>query len=224
MKLHANAAARSESAGGWSCRVVEQGWSLTKAAEAAGVSERTVLEVGRALPRRGRGRAAGSLLGAAVDPASHAGGARRGDRAAAPAADDRRGDRDVSGDGALDGLGGADADRAGQAQPPGAARAAQPLRAPPRRASCCTSTSRSSGGSPAPGTASPATAPARTPTRRARRHGERRRAGSSCTSASTTPPAWPTSRSSPTRRPPPPSRFLRRAVAFYAATASPSSA
>ena len=39
------------------------------------------------------------------------------------------------GDGALDGLGGPDADRAGQAQPARAARAAQPLRAPaPRRA------------------------------------------------------------------------------------------
>ena len=39
----------------------------------------------------------------------------------------------MSGDGALDGLGGAGADRVGQALPARAARAAQPLRAPPRR-------------------------------------------------------------------------------------------
>ena len=53
-----------------------------------------------------------------------------------------------------------------------------------------------------PGTAS--TASAATPAQaRRRRPRPRRSAGSSCTSASTTPPAWPTSRSCPTRRPPP---------------------
>ena len=41
MKLHANAALSFRQRRRMVCRVVEQGWSLTKAAEAAEVSERT---------------------------------------------------------------------------------------------------------------------------------------------------------------------------------------
>ena len=52
-------------------RVVEQGWTLAAAAEAAGVSVRTCSKWLGALPRRGRGGVVGSLLGAAFDPSSH---------------------------------------------------------------------------------------------------------------------------------------------------------
>ena len=41
MKLHANAALSLTQRRRMACRVVEQGWSLTKAAEAAEVSQRT---------------------------------------------------------------------------------------------------------------------------------------------------------------------------------------
>ena len=48
MKLHANAALSLNQRRRMVCRVVEQGWSLTKAAEAAEVSERTCAKwVGR---------------------------------------------------------------------------------------------------------------------------------------------------------------------------------
>ena len=76
-----------------------------------------------------------------VDPAPHAGGARRGDRAAAQVADDRRGDRVLSGDGALDRLGrllrSGSASSRGWSRPsrPTATSAAMP-------ASWCTSTSK----------------------------------------------------------------------------------
>ena len=133
MKLHANAPLGPKGRLTMVLRVLERGWSLTEAAEAAGVSERTCAQVGRALPGRGRGRAAGPLLGAAVGPAPHPServeaivALRRLRMTGAEIAD-------VSGDGALDGLGGAAAGRAGQAPPAGAARAAQPLRAPPGR-------------------------------------------------------------------------------------------
>ena len=68
-------------------------------------------------------------------PTAAARRAGRGDRGAAAAADDRRRDRRVPGDGALDRLAVAEADRARQALAARAARAAQPLRAKaPRRA------------------------------------------------------------------------------------------
>jgi hypothetical protein len=63
---------------------------------------------------------------------THLGGVGRSDRAA-QAADDRRRDRLLFGAGALDGLSGAAAGRPRQALAPGAARAAEPLRALPRR-------------------------------------------------------------------------------------------
>ena len=173
------------------------------------------LEVAARVPRRGRAGLARSLLGAAARPAPHRRGAGRGDRRAAAVADDGGGDRRVPGDGALDGLGGADADRARQALAAGAARAAEPLRA--QRAGRAAPHRRQEARSdrPAPGTASPATAARRT---------REASAGSSCTSASTTPPAWPTSRCSPTRRPRPRPASCAARSPSTAATGSPSSA
>ena len=46
MKLHANAKLGPKGRLVMCRRVVEEGWSLTKAAEAAGVSERTCRQVG----------------------------------------------------------------------------------------------------------------------------------------------------------------------------------
>ena len=182
-------------------RVIEQGWTLAAAAEAAGVSERTCAK----WLARYRGEGPAGLVDRSSapqrDPASHARGPRRGDRGAAPAADDRRRDRAVSRDGALDRLGGARPDRAGQALAAGAARAAEPLSSAAAPASWCTSTSRSSAAS---GRRRPPRHRPRQPRASRRRHGAARAAGSTCTSASTTPPAWPTSRCSPTSRPPPP--------------------
>ena len=75
-------------------RVLEQGWSRTEAAEAAGVSGTHLLEAeDHARPGRGPGRAAGRLVGAEVDPAPHAGlSSCPGDSVlVAAAADDGRG-------------------------------------------------------------------------------------------------------------------------------------
>ena len=63
MKLHANAALSPNGVGGW-CSGGRAGLVVDAAAEAAGVSERTCSQVGAPLAGRGRGRAAGSLLGA----------------------------------------------------------------------------------------------------------------------------------------------------------------
>ena len=205
MKVHANAPLGPKGRLTMVRRVVEQGWSLTEAAEAAGVSERTCSK----WVARYRAEGEAGLLDRSSAPRSiphrTPDELRRGDRRAAPAADDRRGDRRVPGDGALDGLGGAEADRAGQAlrleppEPPNRYERRQPgelihidvkkLGRDPDGAGHRVTGHR----------AQPDRQPPTPPARRARR------AGSSCTSASTTPPAWPTSRSSPTRRPPPPS-------------------
>jgi len=76
MKVHANAPLGPKGRETMVLRVLEQGWSRAEAAEAAGVSDPHLLEVDQALPGRGCGRAAGPLVGAAVDPAPHAGRAR----------------------------------------------------------------------------------------------------------------------------------------------------
>src|SRR5215212_4297156 len=105
MKLHANAALSLNQRRRMVRRVVEQGWSLTKAAEAAEVSGRTCSKwVGRYLAEGEAGLLA--RASAAISIAPHARGSRRGDRGAAPVADDRRGDRVLFGDGALDRVGG----------------------------------------------------------------------------------------------------------------------
>ena len=74
MKLHANAA-QPEQRERMVLRVVERGWSITKAAEAAEVSGRTCSKwFGRY--RAEGGRAEGSLLGARSGGQSH----RRADK------------------------------------------------------------------------------------------------------------------------------------------------
>ena len=130
MKLHANAPLGPKGRLIMVRRVLEEGWSLTEAAEAAGVSERTAGKWVAPLPRRRRGGPARPQLGARRGPQR----APPEDRVEAIAALRRlrmTGPEiaELLGDGALDGLGGAEADRPGQAQPPGAAGAAQPLRA-----------------------------------------------------------------------------------------------
>lgn len=57
-----------------------------------------------------------------------------------------------------------------------------------------------------------------------RKDGKRTVGWSSSTSASTTPPGWPTSRCSPTRKPPPPSLSCAARSRFTVATGSPSNA
>ena len=58
MKLHANAALSLNHRRRMVRRVVEHGWSLTKAAEAAELSERTCSKWVERLPRRGGGGSA----------------------------------------------------------------------------------------------------------------------------------------------------------------------
>jgi hypothetical protein len=58
MKLHANAALSLNRRRLLCPRVVDERWTLTKAAEAAEVSVPLRSQVGRALPGRGRARAA----------------------------------------------------------------------------------------------------------------------------------------------------------------------
>ena len=64
MKLHANAALSLRQRERMVRRVLEQGWSITKAAEAAEVSDQTCSKWVASLPGRGIGRAVGSLVGA----------------------------------------------------------------------------------------------------------------------------------------------------------------
>ena len=64
MKLHANAALSLRQRERMVRRVVEQGWSITKAAAAAEVSERPAAKWVRRYRAEGELRAAGSLLGA----------------------------------------------------------------------------------------------------------------------------------------------------------------
>ena len=125
MKLHANARLSVKGRELLVDRMLIQGWSLTQAAEAAGVSERTARKWWLATAQRARG-----LLDRSSAPVRVANRteerACRGDRGAAAAADDRRGDRRGARDGALDGVGDPHADRDGQARPagPGARRSA----------------------------------------------------------------------------------------------------
>ena len=63
MKLHANARTCPNSRRLLVERIEEEGWSLTAAAEAAGVSERSAAQVAGSLAGRGRGGAAGPQLG-----------------------------------------------------------------------------------------------------------------------------------------------------------------
>jgi leucine-zipper of insertion element IS481 len=105
-------------------RVLEQGWSLKAAAEAAGFSERTGPQVAFPLPHGGRGGADRPLLGPPGGAQPHPRGPRPGDRRTEATALHRTGDRRGAFDGHLDRLGGAKTDQARQAQPSRAARAA----------------------------------------------------------------------------------------------------
>ena len=145
MDLHGNAALSWSGRRELARRVVDEGWTLTAAAEAAGVSVRCARKwVGRY--RAGDRRLRRSLIGAAAGRESHAAGPGRGDRAAAPVADDRGRDRRDAGDAALDRLGGAQAHRDRPARPD-RARARRSATSARGRASSSTSTSRSSAAS-----------------------------------------------------------------------------
>ncbi len=115
MKVHANAPLGPKGRLTMVLRVVEHGWSLTQAAAAAGVSERTC----RKWVERYRVEREAGLLDRSSAPRSvpH----RTPDELVEVIVmlrrlpDDRGRDRVLPGDGALDGLGGASARRAGQA-------------------------------------------------------------------------------------------------------------
>src|SRR6478735_11891509 len=127
MKIHANARTCPNSRKLLVKRVEEENWSLMVAAEAAGISERSARkwlsrwraegEAGlvdrSSAPRRVPSRLPADRLGAI--------------EALRRPADDRGRDRRGAQHGALDRLQVAGANRTGQAQPPGAARAAQSL-------------------------------------------------------------------------------------------------
>ena len=97
MKLHGNARTCPHSRRLIAVRVLEQGWTLAQAAEAAGASVRTARS---GLPATGQ-RERRVSLDRSSEPLSvaesHPGGAGRGDRVAAPVADDGGGDRGVLG-------------------------------------------------------------------------------------------------------------------------------
>jgi transposase IS481 family protein/integrase-like protein len=131
MKLHANARTCPHSRRLAVERVLEQGWTLAAAAEAAGVSVRSLSK----WLRRFREEGEQGLFDRSSAP--HRVPSRTPEERVAVIAGlrrlrlqrgrDRRGARDA----AVDRLGGADPDRARPAVAAGAARAAEPLRAPP---------------------------------------------------------------------------------------------
>ena len=205
MKLHANAPLGPKGRATMVRRVIEEGIALTEAAEAAGVSERTAGKWVRRYRAEGEAGLLDRSSAPQARPQRHPGRAGRGDRRPAASADDRPRDRRDPGDGDLDGLGGAEADRSGQALPPGAPGADPPLRAS-RPGELIHIDVKKLGRIGPQGAGHRvlgrnwAKKAGHAPTQRGRR---RRPAGSGSTSASTTPPAWPTSRSCPTRRRPP---------------------
>ena len=223
MKMHANARLSLKGRELLVDRVENAGWSLSAAAEAAGISDRTA----RRWIARYRTEGPGGLLDSSSAPRGrrepNRGAACRGDRCAQAVADDRRGDRRVPRDGALDRVRDPDPDRAGQAGPP----------RPGARATLRTSTTgradphRHQEARSYPGHGHAVTGNRAQHARRTRVGNDGRllgtAGGSSFTSRSTTPPDWPTSRYSPTRK------RSRRSGSFAAlsltspATASPSS-
>ena len=147
MKLHANARTCPNSRRLIVRRIEEEGWSLAAAAEAAGVSERT------AAKWLGRWRAEGEagLLDRSSAPSRRPtqlpGRPRAGDRGAEKAADDRRRDRRVPGDGALDRLAVAASGSASASARASSRPSPRTATSESARASSSTSTSKSSGGS-----------------------------------------------------------------------------
>ena len=128
MKLHANHRTCPSSRVLICRRVLEEGWTLAQAAEAAGAAA-----YGAKWLKRYRDGDRELLDRRRVRGAARAGCRRSGagDRGAAAAVDDGGGDRGGPRVAALDRLAVAEADRARQALAARAARAAQPLRAPP---------------------------------------------------------------------------------------------
>jgi len=126
MKLHANARTCPHSRRLAVDRVEREGWTLAAAAEAAGVSVRTISK----WRRRYRDGGEQGLLDrcSLACAATHQRAADRADRGATSVADDRGRDRGSALDAALDGVGDLDSDRARQAVAARTARAAQPLR------------------------------------------------------------------------------------------------
>ncbi len=132
MKLHANAALSLKGRRLLVDRVVEQGWSLTQAAEAAGVSDRTCASGWPATAPR-------ASTGCWIAPRRRSRSRNRTDERRVEVIAALRRLRftgaeiaELLGDGALDGLGDPDADRDGQARPAraGARRCATSARAP----------------------------------------------------------------------------------------------
>ena len=214
MKVHANAPLGPKgSADDGAGALSSEEWSLAKAAAAAGVSDRTCRKwVDRYLAE---GEAGLSDRSSAPQSIPHRTADERVESSrAAAAADDGRGDRELPGDGALDGLGGAGAIGLGKLsrlEPP------EPPNRYERRhaASLSTSTSKSSCGSRRRGR----------PPRQRQPERQRRRAPRPASG----PKGWEFvhvcvddatrlayAEVLSTRRPPPRSRFLRRALAFYA--------
>ena len=95
MKMHANARLSLKGRELLIDRVENAGWSLSAAAEAAGISDRTA----RKWLARYRAEGRDGLLDRSSAPSGrrepHRGAAGRGDRCAQTVADDRRGDRRV---------------------------------------------------------------------------------------------------------------------------------
>ena len=71
MKLHANAALSLKQRERMVARVLEHGWSITKAAEAAEVSDRTCSKWVARYRQDGVAGSAGSVLGAGAGRQSH---------------------------------------------------------------------------------------------------------------------------------------------------------
>ena len=92
MRLHANHRTCPSSRRLICRRVLEEGWTLARAAEAAGCSERTASKWLRRY-RDGRPRAVRSFLASQAKPEPALAGARANDRGAEAAVDDRGGDR-----------------------------------------------------------------------------------------------------------------------------------
>jgi len=116
MDLHANAALSLNKRRLLARRVVEERWTLTKAAAAAEVSVRCARKWVRRYRSEGEFGPARSLLGAGTGRQPHARRPRRGDRLPAPTALHGTRDRRVARHGALDGLGHPHAHRDGQAR------------------------------------------------------------------------------------------------------------
>ena len=158
------------------------------------MSVRTVSKWLGSFPRRGRARGCSIAPRRRCRAASHAGGAGRGDRGAAPLADDRGGDRGDAGDAVVDRLGGADPDRARASSRGSSRRSRRTATSVQPPGELVHIDVKKLGRIGRPGH---------------RVNGDRAHpqprasAGSSSTSASTTRPGSPTSRCSTTRKPPP---------------------